>query len=102
MLSYADLYVHTADVEIEAISCLKALPCGLVPVISDSVQSATSQFALDEQSTFSAGNEIDLVEKIDYWYENNQEKLGMGIKYAKSAEKYSLNNSANMLNEISS
>ena len=29
LLRQADLYVHTADVEIEAISCLEALACGL-------------------------------------------------------------------------
>ena len=43
------------DAEIEAIACIEAFSCGLVPVIAGSEQSATPQFALDERSLFNAG-----------------------------------------------
>ena len=36
ILHMADLYVHTSDAEIEAMSCMEAFACGLVPVIADS------------------------------------------------------------------
>ncbi len=36
IINLADLYVHPAEIEIEAIACLEALACGKVPVISDS------------------------------------------------------------------
>lgn len=52
ILHMADLYVHTSDAEIEAMSCMEAFACGLVPVIADSPRSATPQFALDERSLF--------------------------------------------------
>ena len=48
-----DLYVHTSIVEIEAISCLEAIACGMVPVIADSKKSATKKFALDERCLYS-------------------------------------------------
>ena len=52
LLHMADLYVHTSDAEIEAMSCMEAFACGLVPVIADSPRSATPQFALDGRSLF--------------------------------------------------
>lgn len=52
LIACCDLYVHAADAEIEAISCIEAFSTGLVPVISDSPKSATHQFALDERSRF--------------------------------------------------
>lgn len=61
-----DLYIHASDMEIEAISCIEAFATGLVPVIADSAESATPQFALDERSLFRAGDPKDLARKIDY------------------------------------
>ncbi len=69
-MAMSDLYVHAADVEIEAIACLEAVASGLVPVIADSPLSATSQFALDHRSLFEAGNVAILAERIDWWYEH--------------------------------
>ena len=45
ILHMADLYVHTSDAEIEAMSCMEAFACGLVPVIADSPRSATPQWS---------------------------------------------------------
>ena len=70
----SDLYVHPAEVEIEAISCLEAISCGLVPVISDSPRSATRFFALDEKNLFKCNDSQDLADKIDYWLEHPEEK----------------------------
>uniref|UniRef100_UPI0004647455 glycosyltransferase n=2 Tax=Treponema pedis TaxID=409322 RepID=UPI0004647455 len=88
VISYSDLYVHTADVEIEAISCIEAFSCGLVPIIANSVQSATSQFALDERSLFTSGNYIELSKKIDYWLDNPNELFKQGCAYAEYGKKF--------------
>ncbi len=88
LIASCDLYAHTSDAEIEAIACLEAIACGLVPVISDSKKSATSQFALDSRSTFAAGNAEDLARKIDYWIEHPKEKEEMSKAYARSTEQY--------------
>lgn len=67
-LQRADLYVHTAVVEIEAISCLEAIAAGLVPIICNSPRSATKNFALDENCLFKAGDSRDLAQKISRFY----------------------------------
>ncbi|PAF42951.1 glycosyltransferase [Helicobacter sp. 11S03491-1] len=93
ILHRGDLYVHAADVEGEAIACLEAISCGVVPIISDSRVSATGQFALDERSLFQSGNPKDLAQKIDYWIEHKSEREEMGKAYAKSASNYTLEKS---------
>ena len=93
LLHMADLYVHTSDAEIEAMSCMEAFACGLVPVIADSPRSATPQFALDERSLFPAGDSDALAERIDYWIEHPQERVEMEHRYADHADQYSLENS---------
>src|SRR5512138_322068 len=45
----ADLYVHAASVEVECMTVLEAIGCGLPPVIADSPKSAAKQFALDDR-----------------------------------------------------
>ena len=88
IFSMSDLYVHAADVEIEAIACIEAFASGLVPVIANSPKSATPQFALDERSFFPANNSDALAEKIDYWLDNDDERSRMEHEYAKAGEKY--------------
>ena len=92
-LGEVDLYVHSSDMESEAISCIEAIATGLVPVISDSRLSATSQFALDERSLFKAGDAEDLARKIDWWIEHPKEKEEMEHAYAESANQYTLEHS---------
>jgi len=92
--------VHTADAEIEAISCIEAFTTGLVPIIANSNKSATTQFALDERSLFKAGNSEDLAKKIDYWLENEQERKNMEKIYAEQAEKYRIENSIEKIEEM--
>ena len=92
LLKSTDLYVHSADAEIEAISCIEAFACGNVPIIANSPNSATKQFALVPESLFEAGNSTDLASKIDFWIENESYRKEMEYKYAQSAEKYRLKN----------
>ena len=100
ILAYTDLYIHTSDAEIEAISCIEAIATGLVPLIAKSDKSATSQFALDERSTFEAGNSKQLAKKIEYWLDNKKEREKMEKEYAKNAQKYSIEKSMEQIEEI--
>ena len=70
VINSAELYVHPAEIEIEAIACLEAVSCGLVPVISNSERSATKFFALDERNLFHCNDSDDLAKRIDYWLEH--------------------------------
>lgn len=93
LLHMADLYVHTSDAEIEAMSCMEAFACGLVPVIADSPRSATPQFALDERSLFPAGDSEQLSKRIDWWIEHPRERQEMERRYAEHAKQYALDRS---------
>ncbi|MEG1989970.1 MAG: glycosyltransferase [Clostridia bacterium] len=95
-----DLYVHASEIEIEAISCIEAFSCGIVPIISNSKKSATKQFALSEKSLFKTNDSSDLANKIDYWIEHSEEKQQLGYKYAQFAEKYNLEKSIDEILEM--
>ncbi|MCD8205641.1 MAG: glycosyltransferase [Clostridia bacterium] len=99
-VAQSDLYVHTGSVEIEAIACLEAIACGLVPVISDSKSSATKQFALTGLSLFHADDAKDLAKKIDFWYENPKERELYGKTYAKYALGFTIEKSFKKAEEM--
>lgn len=88
VLQSADLYVHPAEIEIEAIACLEAIACGLTPVISDSPRSATRYFALDERNLFRCNDPDDLAKKIDRWFENPEERALCSERYAGYAKQF--------------
>ena len=90
LIATCDLYVHAASAEIEAMSCMEAFACGLVPIIANSPKSATPQFALDERSLFRVNDPEDLAKKIDYWIEHEDERKKMELEYGRLAEKYDL------------
>lgn len=100
VLSYSDLYIHTSDAEIEAISCIEAISTGIVPIIAQSDKSATSQFALDERSIFKAGDVDELAQKIDYWLDNEIERRRMEKKYAESANNYRIEKSMELVEQM--
>ncbi len=100
LLAMCDLYVHAADAEIEAISCIEAFSSGLVPIIANSPKSATPQFALDERSLFAAGDSGDLAEKIDYWIEHEPERLEMERRYAAHGKTYGIDACVSQIEEM--
>ena len=81
IINFCDLYCHPAEIEIEAIACLEAISCGLVPVIANSPRCATKAFALDERCLFEVNNPDDLAKKIDYFIEHPEEKAALRERY---------------------
>lgn len=100
MLAQTDLYVHAADIEIEAISCIEAFATGVVPVIANSDRSATPQFALDKRSLFAPGDSNDLARTIDYWLDNPEERKRMEPQYAEQGKQYSIEHSIELAEEM--
>ena len=88
ILQTADLYIHHAEIEIEAIACLEAIQCGLVPVIADSPRSATRFFALDESNLFRYNDPASLAERIDWWLEHPEERAKRSEAYRNMAEQF--------------
>ena len=93
LLAQTDLYVHASDMESEAISCIEAFATGLVPVIANSEDSATPQFALDGRSLFVPGRPKDLARAIDWWLDHPEEKERMEHEYAEAAKQYNIDES---------
>ncbi len=93
LLAQTDLYVHASDMESEAISCIEAFATGLVPVIANSEDSATPQFALDGRSLFAPGRPKDLARAIDWWLDHPEEKERMEHEYAEFAKQYNIDES---------
>ena len=85
VLNFCDIYVHPAEAELEGISCLEAIACGKLVVVSDSKLSATKEFAIDEKCIFKNRNPKDLARVIDYWIEHPEEKEIYEQKYLESS-----------------
>jgi len=100
MLSYTDIYVHSADAEIEAISCLEAIALGNVPIISNSKESATVQFAMDSESLFEHGNSLDLAKKIDYFLDNPEYLEKKRKEYSEFAKNFKIEKSIELIEEM--
>jgi len=90
VINSCDLYVHPSDVEIEAISCVEAFTCGLVPVISDSPRSATGQFALTRENLFRHGDAASLAARIDYWISHEEERRELSARYLEYGKNFSI------------
>ena len=100
IMAMSDLYVHAADAEIEAISCMEAFCSGLVPIIANSQKSATPQFALDDRSLFAAGDSDDLAAKMDYWFDHEEERREMERAYSEHGKQYNLSNCVHQIEEM--
>ena len=70
VLNAADLYVHTAYVELESIACLEAIVTGLVPIICNSQRSAARFFAKDDRCLYRKWDSEDLKNKIEYFMDH--------------------------------
>lgn len=88
IINSADLYVHPAEIEIEAIACLEAIACGRVPLIADSPRSATRYFALSDDNLFRYDDPTDLAQKMDWWLEHPEERERCSASYLGYAKQF--------------
>ena len=93
-----DIYIHAAAVEVECMTDIEAMACGLPLLIADAPLSATKQFALSEKFLFQ--NTDDLTQKIDYWYTHIDELIQSKAHYLQLSAKYSTKASYNKLEEV--
>lgn len=100
IINYSDLYVHSSDIDIEAIGCMEAFACGLVPIISDNKLVATNQFALNKHCLFKSGDPTDLREKIEYMIEHTQFCNQLRTEYVESSKKYAIEKCIDQMEEM--
>ena len=62
------------EMELEGISCLEAIACGKLTIVSNSPLSATKTFAIDDKCIFKNRKPQSLANVIDYWIEHPEEK----------------------------
>ena len=91
LLRSCDLFVHCSIADIESVSVIEAMSCGLVPVIAASELSAASQFALTDASLFPVRDAAMLARRIDWWIDHPDELARWGEIYAEhTREHYSV------------
>ncbi|HUK65724.1 MAG TPA: glycosyltransferase [Anaeromyxobacteraceae bacterium] len=95
----ADLYVHAAEVEVECMSVLEAMACGLPCLIARSPRSATPQFALSDAFLFEAGSRGDLTSKLDHLIEHRDELEASRSAHREAAGAYAIDRSLEKLVE---
>ena len=100
IINMADIYVHPADAEIEAIACIEAFSCGIVTIISNHPKSATKMFALNDKCLFDHGKPECLAEKMDYWFDHPEEKGEMSKEYIEYAKNFQIRNSAKKMEQM--
>lgn len=91
IISYSDLYVHTAYAELESIAAVEALASGLVPLINNSKRSGTRFFAFDDKHLFNQNDPKDLARKIDYWIEHPEERQIRSEQYREYGKRFEFN-----------
>lgn len=100
VLNAADLYVHTAYVELESIACLEAIVTGLVPIICNSKRSAARFFARDDRCLYQKWDSEDLKNKIEYFMENPKELEACRKKYKTQANVSRLGECMNKMEQM--
>ena len=91
VFNYCDLYIHTAQYELEGIACLEAITCGKLTIVSDSKLSATKSFAIDDKCIFKSRNAKDLARIIDFWIENEDLRKEYEQKYLEKSIDFNQN-----------
>lgn len=81
LMSEADLYVHAAVADLESISCLEAICCGALPLLSDSPKAAVSEYSRNTHCVFKCGDDEDLAKHIDWLIEHPEESAQIKTLY---------------------
>lgn len=88
LMSTADLYVHAAIADLESISCLEAICCGALPLLSDSPKAAVSEYSRSQRCIFRCGDDQDLADHIDWFVEHPQESTQIKELYKDFYKRY--------------
>ncbi|CCV64397.1 Glycosyltransferase, group 1 [Alteracholeplasma palmae J233] len=94
------MFVHSAEIEIEGMSCLEAIASGVVPIISNAKKSASRFFSIEANNSYKNRNTNDLKDKIEYWIENKQARENNLKAYKEFIKNYRFENSVDQFEEM--
>jgi len=93
----ADLCVHASEIEVEGMSVLEAMACGVPCLIARSPRSATAQFALSDDFLFTAGSLEELSAKLDSLLDRPVVLADARVASRQAAEEYRIERSLERL-----
>ncbi len=99
-LNTADLYLHASVAELESLTCLEAIGCGLPALINDSTNSAAPQFALNQDFLFHTDDPVSLAKRLDYWYEHRLQLRKLRESVLEMASYYRIERSVEAMEEF--
>lgn len=82
VLAACDLYVHPSVVDIAPTSCIEALCCGALPLLSDSKRAYNRLMARDPRCVFKTHSARDLASHIDWFIEHPSESSCIRDRYS--------------------
>jgi type 1 capsular polysaccharide biosynthesis protein J len=86
---------------VEGLGALEALRHGVVPVLACGPLTATSQFALSEESVFEAGDPRSLARTIDGWVDRGSEdRLIEAARYRRVGAQYDIRSCVGELERV--
>ncbi len=96
----ADLFVHCGEVELEGIAVIEAMSMGLPVLVTQSSESAASEFALDDDFRFPAGDAAALAARIDALIDKPELLANGRARYLKAAAALDFDSSVQSLTDI--
>jgi 1,2-diacylglycerol 3-alpha-glucosyltransferase len=100
LFATADLFVHCGEVELEGIAVIEAMSMGLPVVVAQSAESAASEFALDEDFRFPAGDGAALAQRIDALIDDPPRLARGRARYLRAAGALNFDASVQSLSDI--
>ena len=89
-INFSDIYVHSAEIELEGIACLEAIVCGKLTIVSNSKLSATKNFAVSNECMFKNRCPYSLAKRIDFFIENPNRIKKFEALYLEKGSDYKL------------
>lgn len=100
LMSEADLYVHAAIADLESISCLEAICCGALPLLSDSPKAAVSEYSRNPHCVFKCGDDLDLAKHIDWFIDHPEESVQIRSLYKDFSKNYNFEHCMDQMDQM--
>ena len=95
----ADMFINTQKLDVFGVDCAKAIASGLPCLFHNNKRDISNAYA-SEESLCDFNKAKSIAEKIDYFYENEMQRLGIGQWYKDHSECFDLNKNIEKLENL--